>query len=46
MKNWVIDLNADLGEGAGFDWFDLDRLFREDITEKVERDLKLFISKV
>ena len=32
-----------LGEGAGFDWFSLKTVFTENITEKVERDLKDFV---
>lgn len=32
-----------LGEGAGFDWISLDKVFDYDLTEKVARDLKLFL---
>ena len=35
-----------LGEGEGFDWIPLDKVFDYDLTEKTERDLKLFIRRV
>ena len=45
----VSDISKDalvLGEGAGFDWFDLKTVFQERITEKVDKDLKTFITLV
>lgn len=35
-----------LGEGEGFDWIELSKVFNYDLTEKSTRDLKLFISKL
>jgi N-acetyltransferase len=32
-----------LGEGAGFEWFILDKVFSQKITEKTERDLRKFV---
>lgn len=35
-----------LGEGSGFDWVPLDKVFELDLTEKTERDLKKFIQTI
>ncbi len=35
-----------LGEGLGFDWVPIDKLFEFNLTEKTKRDLKTFITKV
>ena len=35
-----------LGEGAGFDWVPLNKVFELDLTEKTERDLKKFIQAI
>lgn len=32
-----------LGEGEGFDWIPLDKVFEYDLTEKTRRDLKIFL---
>ena len=32
-----------LGEGEGFDWIPLDRVFDYDLTEKTQLDLKTFL---
>ena len=33
-----------LGEGAGFDWVPLEKIFEYDLTEKTERDIKTFLA--
>lgn len=41
----ISDIKKDkliLGEGAGFDWFKLENVFSQEITEKTKRDLKKF----
>lgn len=35
-----------LGEGAGFDWVPISDLFNVKLTEKTERDLRTFLTKV
>lgn len=35
--------NLALGEGEGFDWYDVATVFKEKITEKTERDLRKFV---
>jgi 8-oxo-dGTP pyrophosphatase MutT (NUDIX family) len=32
-----------LGEWAWFEWYSFDKVFEEDLTEKTEKDLKLFL---
>jgi len=35
-----------LGEGAGFDWFKIDTVFKQNITEKTAKDLQTFLQKL
>jgi len=45
----ISDITKDkltLGEGAGFEWFKIEEIFNQKITEKTERDLHKFISKI